>query len=315
MSKAKKKKTMTVAVAAVVQLTCLFLFATVNAYRPLVLMHGLLSSSEAMSHIEAFAKSDFPGIHVANIEVGNGYYDSLLMDINQQVAIFAAQVQADPKLANGFNLVGHSQGGLITRAYIERYNSPPVHNYVSLAGPNGGQYGVPVFNADECPDDDCDWLNALFSTLLNTNDWYSKFTQTHVSFAAYWHDPFEQSRFVADNLFLADINNARPSKNATYKANFASLNHVVLVYSLIDIIVIPDQSPTFAFFDYVNGSDSTVLPMRQTPDYIGDWIGLQSLDRAGKLETHGVNCSHSDLPRQACKSIVYDKFVKPWLNN
>jgi palmitoyl-protein thioesterase len=297
-------------------LLLLLIFITVSlAYRPLVLMHGLLSSSEAMSHVEAFAKADYPGIHVANIEVGNGYYDSLLMDINEQVALFAAAVQADPKLAGGFNLVGHSQGGLITRAYIERYNSPPVHNYVSLAGPNGGQYGVPEFNADECPDDDCDWLNALFSALLNTNDWYSRYTQTHISFAAYWHDPFAQARFVADNLFLADINNARAAKNATYKANFASLNHVVLVYSLIDNIVIPNASPTFAFFDYVNGSDSVVVPMRQTPDYLGDWIGLQTLDRRGKLETHGVNCTHSDLPRQTCKSIVYDTFVKPWLNN
>lgn len=288
--------------------------ATAASPRPLVLMHGLLANSEAMSHIAAFAQADFPGIYVKNVEIGDGYYDSLLMDINDQVELFAAQVRADPKLAGGFNLVGHSQGGLITRAFIERFNQPPVHNYVSLAGPNGGQFGVPVFNAQDCPDPNfgCAWLDSLFSAIVN-DDLLSAQVQERISFGAYWHDPFAQARFVAENIFLADINNARATKNATYKANFMSLNHVTLLYSLIDNIVVPNASPTFSFFDYVNGSDSVVVPMRQTPDYVGDWIGLQSLDRAGKLQTVGVNCQHADLPRQVCKASVYDKYVKPWL--
>jgi palmitoyl-protein thioesterase len=48
---------------------------------------------------------------------------------------FAATVRADPQLAKGFNLIGHSQGGLIARAYIERYNDPPVHNFITWATP------------------------------------------------------------------------------------------------------------------------------------------------------------------------------------
>mgnify|MGYP005849249165 CR=1 FL=1 len=64
--------------------------------------------------------------------------DSLEIYINEQVDIFARAVQADPNLKDGFNLIGHSQGGLITRAYIERYNNPPVYNYISWAGPHFG---------------------------------------------------------------------------------------------------------------------------------------------------------------------------------
>ena len=40
--------------------------------------------------------------------------------------------------------------GLVTRAFIERFNDPPVHNWISLAGPQFGVYGVPDFNA-LCP--------------------------------------------------------------------------------------------------------------------------------------------------------------------
>lgn len=59
--------------------------------------------------------------------------------------MFAAQLKNDTNLANGFNLVCHSQvilsyvythlkGGLICRAFLERYNDPPVHNFISWAG-------------------------------------------------------------------------------------------------------------------------------------------------------------------------------------
>ena len=80
--------------------------------------------------------------------------------------MFAASVKSDPKLAKGFNLIGHSQvcnqiaqsscsrrekltrqGGLLSRAYVERFNDPPVYNLISWAGPMDGQYGVPDLNA------------------------------------------------------------------------------------------------------------------------------------------------------------------------
>jgi len=61
-------------------------------YRPVVLMHGLLASNEAMSHAEKWIKSDFEGIFVYNCEIGNGKKDSLEININTQVEIFASQV-------------------------------------------------------------------------------------------------------------------------------------------------------------------------------------------------------------------------------
>ena len=64
-----------------------------------------------MSHYEKFIKEDFPGIYVHNVEIGNGRADSLFMNINKQVEQFAQHVKSDPKLRNGFNLIGHSQGG------------------------------------------------------------------------------------------------------------------------------------------------------------------------------------------------------------
>jgi palmitoyl-protein thioesterase len=52
----------------------------------------------------------------------------------EQVDAFAKVVQADAKLAGGFNVVGLSQGGLIVRAYVQQVNNPPVYNLVSICG-------------------------------------------------------------------------------------------------------------------------------------------------------------------------------------
>ncbi len=114
-------------------------------WRPVVLMHGLASNQTAMNDVKAWIEADFPGIYVCTMEIGNGVHDSWFMPMNEQVATFAANVQTDRNLTKGFNLIGHSQGGMISRAYIERYTHnpayPPVYNFISWAGPQAGGYG------------------------------------------------------------------------------------------------------------------------------------------------------------------------------
>ena len=197
--------------------------------RPVVLMHGLMATAEAMSHAQQWIEADFPGIYVKNVETVPSKIDSLLVDINKQVETFAREVKSDPKLAQGFNLIGHSQGGLISRAYIHRFNDPPVHNFISWAGPQAGVYGVPDFNA-LCPDALCPWLAELFDDVLRA-DVISSAAQKLLTFAAYWRSPLNYSSYLENNEFLADINNERETKNATYKANFESLNTLALLYS------------------------------------------------------------------------------------
>jgi len=178
--------------------------------RPVVLMHGLLAGSEAMSHAQNWIEQDFPGIYIKNVEIGDGRTDSMFMQINKQVESFTSQVQADPKLRNGFNLIGHSQGSLIARAYIERYNNPKVYNYISWAGAHGGQYGVPDVNV-WCPDSICPWLNDLMS-LVSEGVWTNSWMQDNIAFATYWKDPYQYNDYLKYSSFLADINNEKPQK-------------------------------------------------------------------------------------------------------
>jgi len=294
---------------------CCVLLATAVAsggtkWRPVVLMHGLLAGAEAMSHAQQWMQADFPNIYTLNVEIGDGKDSSLLMDINKQVESFAATVAADPSLRSGFNLVCHSQGGLICRAYLERYNNPPVHNFVSWAGPHAGVFGVPDLNY-LCPDAYCPWLAWAFDLVLES--WAEAWVQQSISFASYWKDPLDYSAYLKYNQFLADINNERPQKNETYKRHLSSLNRLVLVYAEDVEIVIPKTSPWFQFFR--TGQDVDVVPFNATNTYVGDWLGLRSLNEQGKLIMGAVPCHRQDVPRAVCKKWAYDLYARPFLNN
>lgn len=77
------------------------------------------------------------------VNVANTLF-SFIVPIEDQIDEFAATVRADPKLAGGFNVVGLSQGGLVVRGYVERYNDPPVKNLISICGIQGGEFSCPL---------------------------------------------------------------------------------------------------------------------------------------------------------------------------
>jgi len=280
-------------------------------WRPVVLMHGLMAGSEAMSHAQGWIEQDFPGIYTHNVEIGDGRMDSLFMDINLQVEQFAIVVQNDSKLKDGFNLVCHSQGGLICRAYIERYNNPPVYNYLSWAGPQDGVYGTPDVNY-LCPDDYCPWLNDLMD-LVEEGGWISQEFQSVMSFAAYWKDPFNYDVYIQENIFLADINNERNITNSTYRDNILSLNSILFLKSINDTIVIPMESPWFYF--YAENSDSQIVPFNESLTFENDLIGLKTMFKESKLNFVTVPCNHQDIPRQICKEYSYEMYSKSYFDN
>jgi hypothetical protein len=56
------------------------------------------------------------------------------------VDVFAAKIRADPKLANGFNAVGFSQGNSLIRGYIQKYVRVRSSDYELGKGTGQPQY-------------------------------------------------------------------------------------------------------------------------------------------------------------------------------
>ncbi|EOA15167.1 hypothetical protein CARUB_v10028547mg [Capsella rubella] len=171
------------------------------------------------------------------------------------------------------------QGNLVARGLIEFCDGgPPVYNYISLAGPHAGISSVP-----KCLD--------------------------RLAPSGYFKDPMDVAKYLESSKYLPKLSNEIPEqRNSTYKERFASLHNLVLVKFQDDTIIVPNDSTWFGF--YPDGDFEHVLPAQKTKLYTEDWIGLKTLDVAGKVKFVSVPGEHVKMAKE---DVV--KYVVPYLQN
>jgi len=251
-------------------------------YRPTVLWHGMGDTCcypFSMGKLKNLIEETLPGIYVYSIEVGDSIeadaFNSYFMNVNEQIDYICAKLKTDGNLTNGFNAMGFSQGGQFLRAYVERCNSPPVHNLLSVGGQHQGIFGLP-----KCPGNNSEMCEVA-RKMLNYGA-YTDEVQPHLVQAEYWQDPLNEQEYLEKCVFLPDINNALTTQNQTYKQNFMSLNNLVLVKFTEDTIVQPRESEWFGW--YAPGQDKDTVDVTNTTLYIDDTIGLKYLMDNNKVE-------------------------------
>ncbi|CAE6370030.1 unnamed protein product [Rhizoctonia solani] len=281
---------------------------------PLVLWHGLGDSahSEGISEFAELIKEVHPGIFVHSISLSDdqsadqkaGWFG----EANAQVDIVAAQLSTIPQLKNGFDAIGFSQGGQFLRAYVERYNNPPVRSLLTFGSQHMGISDLPGCRAGDflC------WLAR--NTALR--GMYTNYAQTHLIQAQYFRDPrnaHDLQSYLTVNTFLADINAEIPDADENlYKKNLASLDALVLVLFSEDKTVVPKESGWFGSYKPVNLSepdamdDEVIVPIRQQPIYKDDRIGLRTLDQAGKIHFTTCEGAHMRISDDCWKPLVLE---------
>lgn len=257
-----------------------------------------------MGRIVDLIQEQIPGVYVKSLEIGPNMIDDLVngffMNINKQVEMVCEQLRQDPKLRNGFHALGFSQGGQFLRGYVQRCNQPAVLNLVTLGGQHQGVFGLP-----NCPGPNvslCETARQLIDYAV-----YDPWIQSFQVQAEYWHDPLNEDLYLANSAYIADINNARPQKNATYKANLSSLKNFVMVMFSEDTVVQPRESSWFGF--YGPGQDRVVVPLQRSTLYTQDWLGLRSLDASGRLHFLSTKGNHLQFADSWFQQII----VKPFL--
>lgn len=262
-----------------------------NATTPVVQMHGMGDFAKDPFGMVPLAKdiSDYlGGAYVLNVQIGeNSLADILngfIMNLNDQVDYFANVVRSDPKLANGFNAIGYSQGNILIRGYIEKYNNPPVFNFISMHGPLSGVGSFPgcAISHELC---------RAFAELLGDFA-YFPFVQEHLAQANYYRDPLQISKYLAGNEYLVNINNEL-IVNSTYSTNWESLNSVCLVKALGDTVVIPNDSEWYGYFE--DGSFDNIWGFKDTPWYTNNLFGLKTLDNDKKVFFNTTTGDHLDF--------------------
>lgn len=253
-------------------------------------MHGMgdAAHNEGMVKVQEALASKYK-TYVANIQIGHtraqDMENSYFLTMNKQVQAFAAAVANDSKLHNGFNAIGFSQGNLIIRAYIERFNQPQVYRFLSIHGPHAGVGALPQCRPSEIY---CKVINEALSNFV-----YSEDTQEHIAQSNYFRDPMRIPEYLEHAQFLPDINNERQAKNGTYRRNFGSLETLVLVRAKHDTMVFPSFSEWFGV--YATGSYSHVLPYNETSWYLQDTFGLRTLIDSHRVYFEETNGNHMDF--------------------
>jgi palmitoyl-protein thioesterase len=235
------------------------------------------------------------------------------MPMDKNVDVFAANIRKDAKLKNGFNCVGFSQGNSLCRGYIQKYNDPPVRNFLSVHGTVSGVAGFPNCDPTGALGPVCKQLEKLVGDLA-----YTKLSQgllfqrarlclfsclvlcaSSSSFATfvlvctvdYFRDPMRVGTASYKNMSqLAQWNNEGREYNATYRTNFIKVERFIMIKALKDTMVYPNEGEHWGHF--ADGSLSKVLTMRETDWYKKDLFGLQTVDKAGKILFNTTEGNH-----------------------
>ncbi|XP_051027357.1 palmitoyl-protein thioesterase 1 [Acomys russatus] len=247
---------------------------------PLVIWHGMGDSCcnpVSMGAIKKITEKEIPGIYVLSLKIGKNMMEemenSFFLNVNLQISMACQILQRDPKLQQGYNAIGFSQGGQFLRAVAQRCPTPPMLSLISVGGQQQGVYGFP-----RCPGESSHICDFIRKTLNGAA--YSKAVQEHLVQAQYWHDPIKEDAYRNYSTFLADINQER-HVNESYRKNLMALKKFVMLKFLNDTMVDPVESQWFGF--YRSGQAEEVNPLQKTTLYKEDYLGLKQMDKAGKL--------------------------------
>jgi len=248
--------------------------------------------------------------HAANLTAceAEDQVNSILSSVTEQVRQFNRVVSGDPKLAGGFNAIGFSGGNLVIRGYIEKYNSPPVKTFISLHGPMMGFSAIPPCYENATNGDGMAEICKVVNYELQIG-MYSSYVQENLAFANYFRDPMNLANFRQWTQFLPDLNNeaTQNPKSPSYNTNFASIEKLVLVMAQNDTLIVPKESQHFGYFQ--EGSNSSVLSMRDSQWYTEDWFGLKALDNANKIVFNITAGNHLQFTMTEFENLIGEYFL------
>jgi hypothetical protein len=224
-----------------------------------------------------------------------------------EMVSYLIEHQQSLDITNGFHWVAHSQGALLARAVIQRASSlpnfPPIHTYVSMAGPQMGQWGQCTMNRSDIPDD-------ILKKMTRPYGWavfYNPIAQHGLSIANYWNDPNHRSQMVDSATLLPQLNGYDGSYNMTSDwSNFCTVPKVVFLGSQDDDCINP---PLSSVFEFVTG-DGHPMKLTDSMEYQNDTFGLRTMIRHQRL----VLQNHPGLHHLAWRDpTVFDRYVMPHL--
>jgi palmitoyl-protein thioesterase len=285
-------------------------FTTGQAVYPTVTAHGMGDScfNQGMQDITDVV-GNTTGAYAVCIPTGTKLTDTtngFFMTMNTNVDKFYENIQKDPQLKNApwINCVGFSQGNSLCRGYIQRYNNPPVANFLSVHGTVSGVAGFPNCNPDGLLGPVCKQIAADCGDAA-----YTPITQEALFQADYFRDPLRVNTTAYKQYSeIAQWNNEGLTQFPNYKENFVKTKRFAMIKALKDTMVFPNEGEWWGHF--ADGSMKTVLTMKETKWYTDDLFGLKTVDEAGKIVFNTTAKNHLEFTHEQLAWWVANYFVE-----
>jgi len=278
-------------------LSCLVCVGLCQYKTPVIFMHGLGGSDKDGEVLGDLIQQQHPGqpFYSLNVDNGDDSFKSIVVQVRDVIDTIQTLIDMHPdQFANGFHLVGHSQGGIITRGVVEGGDNFKIRNYVSLAGVQAGVYGH------------CENFGGTCEEV--TEQFYSEGYRDSYSIAQYWRS-IDRDTYMNGNDFLPFLNNEK-NPTASFKNNTIRLNHMYLFGSEADEIIVPWQASLMGFFD---SDGETIIPMEKQVYYTQDTFGLRTLAESNRLTVQ--NFPDVPHPSWVQDADVISQYVLPCLED
>ncbi|TYZ63861.1 hypothetical protein PybrP1_006223 [[Pythium] brassicae (nom. inval.)] len=270
-------------------------------------------------------------------------------------------IAANPEVyKDGYIFIGHSQGGSVAKFVIQEMDDHKVKTFVSLASSGNGRFYGPqpedavpmsiaasligpqipqsIFNASAYSDP-ATWNGKFQRELLaaifdhpELQASIPQFNQARSPYVAPWlavNPLFPRYHNLVECSGAPDAVRQCRADQKRYKDNFVRVNNIHLFASPNDSVQAPYQTGLYGFYSNVASLEAVetefqslkMLDMTETPEYLGDTYGLQTLHKAGRLHRHSVpmvdhNCwnrNSTDFKWECLWEPVYAKHIYPLL--
>jgi len=251
-----------------------------GAYKPIVALHGYTGTYLEFNQMIAELDRYQPGHKFFALDIDNKWASMKRLQtlVDDTTALLKKTIAENEEIfRDGFIFIGHSQGGIVTRAVMQQ-NAFNVTRYISLAGVQNGFFG------------DCGvWFGKNLTCEAVTDLLYTKVMQDSFSAAGYWRTP-KREKYLKHNLFLPVLDNEEGvATSAEYrkmlKDNFLRTKEFHFFGSPDDGIIRPWYS---SVFDTLATDYETRMPLKDQFIYQNDTFGIRTAVEQGRVHFHEV---------------------------
>lgn len=251
------------------------------------LIHGIASSANELYELEyELIKHNIPAI---SIELINDPLTSITLNLNKQCDEYYYIIKnllVSRNIIEPINIIGISQGGIISRCIVEKYNDNiNVSKLITIASPNMGVY-----------------YDISDNKYIINNEISGEYALTTIQ--QYWKDPFNYVNYILQRKFITLLNNEIYHEHYdVYRNNILKLDTYVSVWSNIDTVINPPQSSIFSFYNISIAEKNKKLELYNlslTEWYGKDNLGLKSLCDMNKYKTYMIPCKHDEFKLRKC---------------